>query len=139
MPKPTILLALDPHSAAFCAAIKRQLQEFPAAQSCLIQTYTLTWDGQTFGFSTELDEFGDMSFDLAQTHSKQAYVSKIRTQFIQGAGELQTALIDLLKTANQSKEAISAKRQGVEISSTHRIYLMLSASNYFARGVVFDI
>lgn len=46
MPKPTILLALDPHSAAFCAAIKRQLQEFPAAESCLIQTYTLTWDGQ---------------------------------------------------------------------------------------------
>ncbi|MEH1998735.1 MAG: hypothetical protein V7L00_08285 [Nostoc sp.] len=139
MPKPTILLALDPHSAAFCAAIKRQLQEFPADQRCLIQTYTLTWDGQTFGFSAELDQFADTSFDLAQTHSKQAYVSKIRTQFSEATGELQTALIDLLKTANQSKEAIAAKRQGVEISSTHRIYLMLSASNQFTRGVVFEI
>ncbi|MEH2417842.1 hypothetical protein [Nostoc sp.] len=139
MPKPTILLALDPHSAAFCAAIKRQLQEFPAEQSCLIQTYTLTWDGQTFGFSGELDQFADTSFDLAQTHSKQAYVSKIRTQFSEATGELQTALIELLKTANQSKEAIAAKRQGVEISSTHRIYLMLSVSNQFTRGVVFEI
>ncbi|MEH2300615.1 MAG: hypothetical protein V7K88_16850 [Nostoc sp.] len=139
MPKPTILLALDPHSAAFCAAIKRQLQEFPAAQSCLIQTYTLTWDGQTFSFSSELDQFADTSFDLAQTHSKQAYVSKIRTQFSEATGEIQTALIELLKTASQSKEAIAAKRQGVEISSTHRIYLMLSVSNQFARGVVFDI
>ncbi|MEH2259982.1 hypothetical protein [Nostoc sp.] len=139
MPKPTILLALDPHSAAFCAAIKRQLQELPADQTCLIQTYTLTWDGQTFGFSGELDRFADTSFDLAQTHSKQAYVSKIRTQFSEGTGELQTALIELLKTASQSKEAIAAKRQGVEISSSHRVYLMLSASNQFARGVVFDI
>jgi hypothetical protein len=139
MPKPTILLALDPHSAAFCAAIKRQLQEFPTEQSCLIQTYTLTWDGQTFGFSNQLDQFADMSFDLAQTHSKQAYVSKIRTQFTESTGELQTALIELLKTANQSKEAIAAKRQGVEISSTHRIYLMLSVSNQFTRGVVFEI
>ncbi|MBW4689659.1 MAG: hypothetical protein KME40_32345 [Komarekiella atlantica HA4396-MV6] len=139
MPKPTILLALDPHSAAFCAAIKQQLPEFPTAQSCLIQTYTLTWDGQIFGFSTELDQFADPSFDLAQTHGKQAYVSKIRTQFSKATSQMQTALIDLLKTANQSPEAISAKRQGVEISSTHRIYLMLSASNYFAKGVVFDI
>ncbi|MEH2403068.1 hypothetical protein [Nostoc sp.] len=139
MPKPTILLALDPHSAAFCATIKRQLQEFPADQTCLIQTYTLTWDGQAFGFSGELDQFADTSFDLAQTHSKQAYVSKIRTQFSEATGELQTALIELLKTANQSEEAIAAKRQGVEISSSHRVYLMLSGSNQFARGVVFDI
>jgi len=146
MPKPTILLALDPHSAAFCAAIKRQLQEFPTEQSCLIQTYALTWDGQTFGFSNELDQFADMSFDLAQTHSKQAYVSKIRTQFSEASGEIQTALIELLKTANQSKEAMSttgyayaAKRQGVKISSSHRIYLMLSVSNQFTRGVVFEI
>ncbi|WP_375511964.1 hypothetical protein [uncultured Nostoc sp.] len=139
MPKPTILLALDPHSAAFCAAIKRQLQEFPAAESCLIQTYTLTWDGQAFGFSSELDRFADTSFDLAQTHSKQAYVSKIRTQFSEATGEIQTALIELLKTASQSKEAIAAKRQGVEISSSHQVYLMLSVSNQFAKGVVFDI
>ncbi|MEH2278031.1 MAG: hypothetical protein V7K40_25405 [Nostoc sp.] len=139
MPKPTILLALDPHSAAFCAAIKRQLQEFPVAESCLIQTYTLTWDGQAFGFSGELDRFADTSFDLAQTHSKQAYVSKIRTQLSEATGEIQTALIELLKTASQSKEAIAAKRQGVEISSSHQVYLMLSVSNQFAKGVVFDI
>ncbi|MEH2069872.1 MAG: hypothetical protein V7K47_17215 [Nostoc sp.] len=139
MPKPTILIALDPHSAAFCAAIKRQLQEFPVAQSCLIQTYTLTWDGQAFGFSPELDRFADPSFDLAQTHSKQAYLSKIRTQFTEGASKLQTALIDVIKGGTQSKEAQAAKRQGVEISSSHQIYLMLSVSNHFSRAVVFEL
>ncbi len=138
MPKPTILLALDPHSAAFCAAIKRQLQQLNA-QSSLIQTYTLTLDGQAFGFSTELEPFADTSFDLAQTHSKQASVSEIRTQFTQVASSLQTALIDLLKSANQSPEAIAAKRQGVEISSSHRVYLMLSTSNPFSRGIVFEL
>ncbi len=80
-----------------------------------------------------------MSFDLAQTHNKQASVSETRTKFSQEASKLQTALIDLLKSANQSPNAIAAKNQGVQISSTHRIYLMLSASNLKARGVVFDL
>ncbi|MBW4672368.1 MAG: hypothetical protein KME60_34360 [Cyanomargarita calcarea GSE-NOS-MK-12-04C] len=139
MPKPTILLALDPHSAAFCATIQRQLLKLNNPQSCLIQTYNLTYNGQTFGFNSDLDQFADMSFDLTQTHSKQASLSEIRTKFNQEASSLQTALIDLLKSANQSPNAIAAKNQGVKISSTHRIYLMLSASNLKARGVVFDL
>jgi hypothetical protein len=47
---PTILLALDPHSAVLSAAIKRQLQKLNSPQSHLIQTYTLTHNGQTFGY-----------------------------------------------------------------------------------------
>ena len=39
MPKPTILFALDPHSAAFCSAIQRQFQKLDSPQCCLIQTY----------------------------------------------------------------------------------------------------
>ncbi len=109
MPKPTILIALDPHSAAFCAAIKRQLLELPTVQSRLIQTYAFTWDSQAFSFSDELDRFADASFDLAQTNSRKTSVSQIRTQFTQSASQLQTELIDLLKTLNQSQEAIAAK------------------------------
>ncbi|OUL35597.1 hypothetical protein BV372_10720 [Nostoc sp. T09] len=139
MPKPTILIALDPHSAAFCAAIKRQLQELPAVQSRLIQTYAFTWDNQAFSFSAELDRFADASFDLAQINSGKTSVSQIRTQFTQAASQLQTELIDLLKTLNQSQEAIAAKREGLEISNSHRVYLMLSASNHFAQGVVFEL
>jgi hypothetical protein len=139
MPKPTILIALDPHSAAFCAAIKRQLPEFSLVQSSLIQTYTLTWDAPNFGFSTELDRFADSSFDLTTTHSKSVSVSQIRHQFTQAANNLQTALIELLKAANHSPEAIAAKRKGLEISSNRRVYLMLSASNHFSRGVVFEL
>jgi uncharacterized protein YaaW (UPF0174 family) len=139
MPKPTTLIALDCHSAAFCAAIKQQLQELSTAQSCLIQTYTLTWDNQTFGFSSELDQFANTNFDLAQTHKYTASISEIRAQFSQATGTLQTALIDLLKAPYQSPEAISARRQGLEISSSHRVYLMLSVSNHFARGVVFEL
>ncbi|MBW4642021.1 MAG: hypothetical protein KME23_03210 [Goleter apudmare HA4340-LM2] len=139
MPKPTILIALDPHSAAFCAAIKQQLPEFSTTQSCLIQTYTLTWDASAFSFSPELDRFADTSFDLAATNSKPAAVSQIRHQFTQEANNLQTALIDLLKAANQSPEAIAAKHQGLEISSSQRVYLMLSASNHCSRGVVFEL
>lgn len=132
MPKPTILLALDPHSAVLCAATKRQLQKLNSPHH-LIQTYTLTYDGQTFSFNTDLDH-ADISFDLAQKQ-----VSEIRTKFNQQASSLQTTLIDLLKSANQSTQAQAAKNQGVQISNTHRIYLMLSANNLKARGVVFDL
>ncbi len=137
MPKPTILLALDPYSAAFCAAIKRQLQKSTTAQSSLIQTYTLTWDGQTFNFSSELEPYADMSFELTQTPNYS--VSQIRTQFTQAASKLQTELIEVLKSATQSQSAIAAKRQGIEISNARRIYLMLSASNHKARAVVFEL
>lgn len=139
MPKPTILLALDPHSAALCAAIKQQLQQFPSLQSRLIQTYTFTWDGQTFGFSNELDRFADASFDLTQTNPKQASVSQIRHQFQEGTKELQTTLINLIKSVNQSPEAIAAKNAGVDISPWYRIYIMFSASDYQARELVFDL
>jgi hypothetical protein len=139
MPKPTILLALDPHSAALCAAIKRQLQEISTVQSCLIQAYTLTWDGQNFGFSNELDQFADASFDLTLTKARQASVSQIRNQFNQGTKELQTILIDLIKSINQSPEAIAAKNAGVDISSWYRFYIMFSASDYRARELVFDL
>lgn len=139
MSKPTILFALDPHSAAFCAAIKQQLQHNSASTAPLVQAYTLTWDGQAFGFSAELNRFADASFNLAQTHSQQASFAQIRSQFTQAAGKLQTTLIDLLKATNQSKEAIAAKREGMEISSSHRIYFMLSVSNHFSRGVVFEL
>jgi hypothetical protein len=138
MPKPTILLALDPHSAVLSAAIKRQLQKLNSPQSHLIQTYTLTHNGQTFGFSSDLDPT-ETTPDPTQTHSKQTSVSEIRTKFSQQETNLQTALINLLKSASQSPQAIAAKNQGVQISSTHRIYLMLSASNLQARGVIFDL
>jgi len=139
MPKPTIIIALDPHSAAFCAAIKRQLQQLPTAQSRLIQTYTLTCDGQSFDFSTELNRFADASFDLAQTDRRKSSLCQIRTQFTKGTDELQTILIDLLKSVNQSPEAITAKQQGVKISRWYKIYIMFSASNQLARGIVFDL
>ncbi len=139
MPKPTIILALDPHSTALCAAIKRQLQQLPTVQSRLIQAYTLTWDGQTFGFSNELDQFADASFDLTLTKARQASVSQLRQQFHQGTKELQTTLIDLIKSVNQSPEAIAAKNAGVDISSWYRIYIMFSASDNRARELVFDL
>lgn len=139
MPKPTILLALDPHSAALCVAIKRQLQQLHTVQSSLIQTYTLAWDGQTFGFSNELDQFNDASFDFTLTNARQASVSQLSHQFKQGAKELQTSLIDLIKSVHQSPEAITAKNAGVDISSWYRIYIMFSASDEQARELVFDL
>ena len=138
MPKPTILIALDPHSAAFCSAIKGQLQELNNVQSRLIQTYTLTQNNQAFGFSSELNN-ADSSFDFEVTNSKQISISQIKAQFNQTTDTLQTELINLIKTATQSESAIALKRQGVEISSTHRIFLMMSISNPEVRGIVFDL
>ncbi len=47
--------------------------------------------------------------------------------------------LSFYRLEHTASAAIAAKRQGVEISSSHRVYLMLSGSNQFARGVVFDI
>ncbi|WP_242071937.1 hypothetical protein [Nostoc sp. FACHB-110] len=139
MSKPTILLALDPHSAALCAAIKRQLQPLSSVQSRLIEAYTFTWDGQTFGFSDELDKFADASFDLNLINPKQAYISQLSQQFQQGTKELQTILINLIKSVKQTPEAIAVKNAGVEISSGYRIYIMFSACDQRGREVIFEL
>ncbi|MEB3217451.1 MAG: hypothetical protein VKN72_14625 [Nostocales cyanobacterium 94392] len=138
MPKPTIIIALDSHSAAFCHAIKQQLQELNTIQSRLIQIYTLKEENQAFSFSSELNNC-DRSFELKGNDGEQISVSQIRARFEQATGILQTELIDLIKSATQSEDAIAFKRQGVEISSTHRIYLMMSISNPEVRGIVFDL
>jgi hypothetical protein len=139
MSKPTILLALDPYSAALCAAIKRQLQPLSSVQSHLIEAYTFTWDGQTFGFSNELDKFADASFDLTLINPKQAFISQLSQQFQQGTKELQTTLINLIKSVKQTPEAIAAKNAGVEISSWYRIYIMFSACDQRGREVIFEL
>ncbi|MBD2447344.1 hypothetical protein H6G76_09210 [Nostoc sp. FACHB-152] len=139
MSKPTILLALDPHSAALCAAIKRQLQPLSSVQSHLIEAYTFTWDGQTFGFSNELDKFADASFDLTLINPKQAYISQLSQQFQQGTKELQTTLINLIKSVKQTPEAIATKNAGVEISSWYRIYIMISTCDQRGREVIYEL
>ncbi|MEJ1936313.1 hypothetical protein WDZ92_39475, partial [Nostoc sp. NIES-2111] len=45
----------------------------------------------------------------------------------------------LIKSVNQSPEAIAAKNAGVEISHWYRIYIMLSASDEGGREVVFEL
>lgn len=139
MPKPTIIIALDSHSATFCHAIQQQLQELNTVQSSLIQIYTLSEENQSFRFNYELDKFADWSFELKTNDDKKNYISQISSQFNQAIGTLETELIDVIKTATQSPQAIAFKRQGIEISSTHRIYLMMSIANPLVRGIVFDL
>ncbi len=138
MPKPTILIALDPHSVALCNAIKGQLTELNNIPSHLIQIYTLNQENQDFSFSSELNNT-DSSFDLERTNNRQISVSQINTQFNRTTDTLQTELIDLIKNATHSESVIDLKRQGVEISTTHRIFLMMSIINPEVRGVVFDL
>ncbi|MEA5617727.1 hypothetical protein VB711_07735 [Cronbergia sp. UHCC 0137] len=139
MPKPTTILALDPHSAALCATIKQQLQYHSIEQSQVFQAYLLTWDGLNFGFRSDLEQMTDQNFDLTKTRSHQASISQIRSQFINATNQIQPLLIELLKNADQSLEAIAAKQTGVEIANLHRVYLMLSVSDRFSRGVIFQL
>ncbi|TAE61308.1 MAG: hypothetical protein EAZ76_02730 [Nostocales cyanobacterium] len=139
MPKPTTIFALDPYSALLCAAIQKQLKRNSQIQGNLLQIYALTWDALSFNFTTELQSINTQKLDKDKISQQLNSVPRIREQFKQATGKLQSPLIELLKASYNSPEVIAARRKGVNISNQHRIYIMMSVSEQISRGVFFEL
>jgi hypothetical protein len=139
MPKPTIIFALDPYSAVFCAAIQKQLQRYSPTQGSLLQVHTLTWDGMSFNFKSDLQSITPEKSEKEKISSQLNSVNQIRNQFKQAASKLQSLLIELLKASYNSPEITAAKRAGIDIKKQHRIYFMLSAKEQISRGISFEL
>ncbi|MTJ14373.1 hypothetical protein FJR11_17665 [Anabaena sp. UHCC 0187] len=139
MPKPTIIFALDPYSAVFCAAIQKQLERYSPIQASLLQVHTLTWDGINFDFNSKLQSMPTEKSDREKISSQLNSVNQIRKQFKQATSKLQSLLIELLTASYNSPEINAAKRAGIDISNQHRIYFMLSAKEQISRGVFFEL
>jgi hypothetical protein len=139
--KPMTILALDPHAAAFCAAVRGRLARDFGARGRLIQTHMLLGDGKTLRFESDLDAVADTRFDLraARMEAKRMAAAEAHDLFEREATSLEPSLIEMLETGRSATEIDEARRDNIEIVRQRMIFLLFSSSDSFARGLALDL
>ncbi len=139
--KPVTIIALDPHAAAFCEAVRGRLEKDFGARGRLIQTYSLINDGSTLKFESDLSATADLRFDLkaARNEAKRMEAEEAHALFERESPNIEPALIEMLGAGRNSAEIDAARREGIEIVRTRMIFLVLSSSDSFARGLALDL
>jgi hypothetical protein len=139
--KPVTIIALDPHAAGFCAAVRRRLERDFGARGRLIQTYSLIHDGNTLNFESNLTSTADLRFDLraARSEAKRLEAEEAHALFERVANSIEPALIEMLGAGRSSVEIDEARRENIEIMRRRMIFLVFSSSDSFASGLVLDL
>ncbi|HEY0408077.1 MAG TPA: hypothetical protein VGC89_20235 [Pyrinomonadaceae bacterium] len=139
--KPMTILALDPHAAAFCAAVRGRLARDFGARGRLIQTHVLINDGQTLRFESDLDSVADPRFDLqaARAEAQRMTADEAHALFERERANLEPPLINMLETGRNATEIDAARRENIDIVRQRMIFLLFSSSDPFARGVALDL
>jgi|GEM_PF-829693 len=140
--KPTTLIALDPHTAAFCEAIRRRLETSRGARGRLVQSSALVRDGETLRLETDVASVAVPSFDLQEMRagSKQFEEEAARALFeSERIPKLEPLLIKMLQAGRSFEEIKEARDAGIEVVRQRKIYLLLSASDSFAGSIVLDL
>ena len=142
MLKPTTIIALDPHAAAFCAAARARLERDFGARGRLIQAHALMRDeGNGLRFVSPV-EVADMSFDLqaARARGQQSVrAQEAAAMFERAAANLEGALSLALRAGRSVVEKEEAQRDGIRIADERVIYIILSSADGFASGVALEL
>lgn len=139
--KPVTIIALDPHAAAFCVAVRGRLERDFGARGRLIQTYSLIKDGNTLKFESDLAATADSRFDLlaARTEAKRMEAEEAQALFEREANSIEPNIIEMLGAGRSSAEIDAARREGIDIVRRRMIFLVFSSSDSFARGLVLNL
>ena len=148
--KPTLILALDPFAAAFCAEVNRRLQlrlgtNF-GEQNTLVQACALTGSGDALALDLDLAPYLDANgiytdFDLEAMRARLGTTPAADAEqlFDRGQDTVEDALSDVLLQARSLHDIEAARRAGYEVSDSRLIYLVLSSVDSFAVGAVLRV
>ncbi|HJQ32506.1 MAG TPA: hypothetical protein VJ866_10010 [Pyrinomonadaceae bacterium] len=148
--KPTLILALDPFAAAFCAEARWRLERLYGADlggpNTLIQAAALARRGGSLGFELDLDPYldpaqGHLDFDLeaARAGAGAAAPGEAEALFETYLVQVEDALAEILLQSRSLDDIEAAKRAGFEVSDARRIYVVLSSSDAFAAGSLLQV
>jgi hypothetical protein len=148
--KPTLVLALDPAAAVFCAEVRRRLErqlgiDFGESNT-LIQACGLVSHSTGLSFERDLNQYLDpdqnhSAFDLQAARGRLdgTAISDIEQFFERWQGEAEDALSDMLLEARSLGDIEAARRAGFEVVNTRLIYLVLSSVDPLAVGAVLEL
>jgi hypothetical protein len=140
--KPITIIALDPHTSAFCDYLRGHLERGFGERGRLIQMQALVSDGGgALKLEANLPSIADSRFDLqaARQGTKRIGADDAHSLFEKEAASLEPALIAMLGSGRRAAEIEAARREGIDIVKNRTIYLLLSSSDSFARGVLLDL
>ncbi|HEX8131267.1 MAG TPA: hypothetical protein VF527_19365 [Pyrinomonadaceae bacterium] len=140
--KPTTIITLDAHAAAFCAATRERLRrEFGTVRDSLTRAYALVARGEEIRFEPNLAAVADGSFDLeaARADTGRLTPQEAAELFGRNREKLEAALADILSIGRRVNEIDEAARDGIQIVDESTIYLLMSAPDPVARGLVLEL
>ena len=142
--KPTTIIALDAHAAAFCEASCSRLERDFGTRGLLIQAHALTFTkAEGLTFDPLPSAFADPSFDLAADGARERAWDTTEHEIIEAfkrdSAKVEAALSQIFRAGRRASEIESALRDGVRIAEERVVYLVLSSSEPFAGEVVLQV
>lgn len=138
--KPTILIALDRHAAAFCERVQLNLERDLGYRGSLVKSYGLVNDHATGPTIDEnLSAIADFSFTLSTTKESNTPTSEeVEAGFERTSFELEPKLSEIFQAGRRYDEIQKAHEAGIEIAQNRVVYLALSSADSVASGTVIE-
>lgn len=138
--KPTILIALDRHAAAFCERVQINLERDLGYRGSLVKSYSLVLDDKIGpAIDSNLSAFSDFSFTLfVPKESDTPTAKEVQAVFETRSFELEPALSEILQAGRRYDEIQKAREAGIEIAQKRMVYLVLSSVDRVASGVIIE-
>src|SRR5689334_20158991 len=116
--KPTILIALDRHAAAFCERVQLDLERDLGYRGSLIKSYCLMLDDKTGPvIDANLSAIADFSFSLSATkESNKLTADEVQAVFETKSFELEPELSEIFQSGRRYEEIQKAREAGIEIA-----------------------
>jgi hypothetical protein len=139
--KPTILIALDGHAAAFCERVQLNLERDLGYSGSLVKSYSIVLDDKTGpAIDANLSAIADFSFTLATSkESNTPTAEEVQAVFETKSFELEPRLSEIFEAGRRYDEIQKAREAGIEIVQNRRVYLTLSSANCAASGMIIEI
>src|SRR5689334_4896076 len=138
--KPTLLIALDRHAAAFCERVQLDLERDLQYCGSLVKSYGLVNDDKKgLLIDEDLAAIADFSFTLTSPEkSKAANSDEVEASFEKKSFELEPKLSEILEAGRSYDEIQKAHEAGIEIAHNRMVYLVLSSADDVASGMVIE-
>lgn len=139
--KPTILISLDPHAAAFCERAQAKLERDLGYSGSLVRSYGLIAPGDADpSLEKNLSAIADFAFQLsAPANDSKPSAEEAQADFESKSAGLEPELSEILEAGRRAAEIEKARQLGIELARNRLVYLVLSSADAAAGGVVIEL
>jgi hypothetical protein len=138
--KPTILIALDRHAAAFSERVQLNLERDLGYRGSLVQSYSLVFDDETGpAIDENLSAVADFTFTLStNSESETPAAEDVQAVFETRSFELEPRLSEIFEAGRRFDEIQKARAAGIEITQNRMVFLVLSSADCVASAMIIE-